>query len=300
MNFPKELSRITKHKKPRHQLYQPGFNPSNSCWLKGEWITLSEDEWRARKDEHERMYARIHTDKQHHRGGPTPLEDMTPAQRQAWKSFSGNKVIEGRHANGAVGPYSAGFAGDRLHPGTLAHMRKIGWKACRRCRLYSEGAVIEQAETFHLPDDILLDEEDAPDVTAEVVKQNRQASTDVFQGCLNGDSTSSFGQFQEQMAIQYLLEAEEEIIWAEWDASRGEPDPYTDLDEARARYAEMRKQARDSLGDRFDEAMARSRASHNSCARANLDNGDGQLFDFVLPEFHDDGSHEPVGEHDVS
>lgn len=299
MNFPKELSRVTKHKRPRYQLYQPGFNSRNSCWLKGEWITLPEDEWRARKDEHERMYACIHTDaqKQHHRDGPTPPENMTPAQRQAWKSYSGNQTIEGRHANGNVGSYGADLAGDHIHTRSIAHMRKIGWKAFRCCRLYPDGEIIDQ-QGYGLPDDLFLDEKDAPDVTSEVVEQNRKASADMFDACLDPED-SPFGTFKAKMAVQYLLEAEEEIIQAEWDLARGKPDPYTNLDEARQQYASMRKKARQSLGNRFKELMARIKQSHNSCARANLDNSDGHLFAFVLPEFHDDGSHEPVGERDV-
>ena len=299
MMFPKKFSRITKHKKPRYQLYQPGFNASNSCWLKGEWITLPEEEWRACREQHEELYACVveESARQHHRNGPTDPEHMTPAQHQAWLSCSGNATIEGRHANGNVGPYGADFAGGRIHKRSIAHMRKIGWKAFRRCRLHPDGEIIDQ-QNLGLPDDLLLDEDGAPDVTSEIVEQNRQASADMFDACLDPDD-GSFGTFKAQMAIQYLLEIEEEIIQAEWDASRGKPDPYTDLGKSRQQYAEMRRKARQSLGGRFDELMAGVKESHNSCARANLDNSDGRLFAFVLPEFHDDGSHDPVGERDV-
>ena len=102
MMFPKEVSRITSHKKPRYQLYQPGFNDRNSCWLEGEWINLPEKEWLARKDDHERMYASVGKDrrKQHHRDEPTSFTQMTDAQRQAWNHYRGNDTIEGRHQNG--------------------------------------------------------------------------------------------------------------------------------------------------------------------------------------------------------
>jgi hypothetical protein len=307
--IPEELVRITKHKKPRHQLYQPGFNDSNSCWLRGDWITLPEEEWHARKDEHARLYACVpkQIGSQHHRDGPTPPDKMTKAQKQAWEFFSGERTIEGRSRHGSVGPYSAPFAGRKPQQKAIAHMKQIGWKAFKRCRLYPDGEVIEQAEKFCLPEDILLDEEEAVNVTAEVVAQNRQRAVDMFESCLDTvrntmevlGATKPGAMFESQMAIQFLIDREEEMVQAEWDESCNKPDPYTDLPSAKQEYADKRRKAREVIGDAFDEMLARQRATHNSCARANLDNSEGRLFSFVLPEFDDDGSHAPMGPRDT-
>ena len=309
MMFPKEVSRITSHKKPRYQLYQPGFNDRNSCWLEGEWINLPEKEWLARKDDHERMYASVGKDrrKQHHRDEPTSFTQMTDAQRQAWNHYRGNDTIEGRHQNGSVGPYGVRFAGNRINQKDLAHMKKIGWKAFRRCRLYPNGDVIEQAEKFDLPEEILLDEDGAVNVTAEVVSQNRRAEMEIFEGCLKSVSetmsilgaTKPEAMFEAQMAAHSVVSREEEMIQLEWDDSRGKPDPYVSLPDARQEYAEMRRKGQEAIGDAFDGLIVQQRTSHNSCARANLDNTDGSSFSFVLPEFNDDGTHPPVGERDV-
>ena len=55
----------------------------------------------------------------------------------------------------------------------------------------------------------------------------------------------------------------------------------------------------DDLDAAFDKLLAENRASHNECERANLDSSDGSSWCFVLPKFHKDGTHEPLGEKDA-
>lgn len=47
------------------------------------------------------------------------------------------------------------------------------------------------------------------------------------------------------------------------------------------------------------EHYAAVKESHNSCARSNLDNSNGFLACYVLPQFKVDGTHEPWGDKDV-
>lgn len=57
------------------------------------------------------------------------------------------------------------------------------------------------------------------------------------------------------------------------------------------------RQALEAKG--LHDAYEQAKQGHNECARENLDNSDGFMYDFVLPVFHLDGIHEPWGERDV-
>ena len=94
MTIPKQVVRVTKNN--LHQLYQPGFNNSNSCWLTGRWITIPKDEWNTRKKEHVLMYKNVGEEqsKQHHRNKGTSLKNMTKAQKQAWEFLSGSETFD--------------------------------------------------------------------------------------------------------------------------------------------------------------------------------------------------------------
>lgn len=48
MKPPKEMTRITKTRKPKHQFYQPGFNIHNGCWLTGAWVDVTQQSRRLR------------------------------------------------------------------------------------------------------------------------------------------------------------------------------------------------------------------------------------------------------------
>lgn len=102
--------------------------------------------------------------------------------------------------------------------------------------------------------------------------------------------------FSVMMAAHSLIKIEERIIKAEWESIKGQKDRFTNLNEERVEYAEMR-QALESLG-KF-AAYEEAKKSHNECARSNLDDSNGLLFCYVLPIFNPDGSHEPWGERDV-
>jgi hypothetical protein len=111
--FPKKLSRRTNHSPARYQIYQPGFNRHNSCWLKGEWITLPRTEWLAKKAKHEVMYAAIReaAKRQTHCDPGTSLKSMSTAQRQAHKFYSGTRVFKVKTANGRTVYYDFEIAG---------------------------------------------------------------------------------------------------------------------------------------------------------------------------------------------
>lgn len=108
----------------------------------------------------------------------------------------------------------------------------------------------------------------------------------------------NFTQFSAMMAFHELVEQEEMIIRGEWDRDHGQEDeaiPY-EPEQERQLYVEMRGKLKPLAN--FDEWYNRSKNSHNECARANLDNSKGNLYCWVLPKFNDDGTHEPLGEHD--
>ena len=122
----KQLFRITNHNKPKYQLYQPGFNPSNSCWLSGDWITLSKNEWEKQKGKHCKLYANLQKDtaKQHHRDKPTKLKDMTPAQKQAYQYYSGDMVFDAIYENEYYGGVSLAMSGRSLKSSSELWLRK--------------------------------------------------------------------------------------------------------------------------------------------------------------------------------
>ena len=72
------------------ELYQPGFNPNNSCWLKGKWIKVPNEGFTECAAKHEALYANLdaETAKQYYRDPPTDKLSMTEAQKQAYKGTS--------------------------------------------------------------------------------------------------------------------------------------------------------------------------------------------------------------------
>lgn len=292
---PVNLARITNHIKPRHQLYQPGFNPDNSCWLDGDWITLPEAEWKARRKAHQAMYANVRKESraQSHRGKATPIKDLTPAQRQAWEFYAGEGSVNGFTADGMPIGIGIGMAGTKASAKTIAHIRARGFKVIRRVKRGKK--VVDQTRGLGLPADIILDNEEPIDFTRVVVNFNRKRGNDLqdnlTEAMVAGDSRVV------GMVFYKLIEHEENIIRAEWGLSIGRPDPYDNLDEERAEYVAQRAKLK-ALVTNFDEWYESSRQTHNDCARANL--GDhGTLFAFVLPKFNEDGTHEPWGTRDV-
>ena len=314
MAFPKEVTRITKGgttptHKPKHQLYQPGFNEGNGCWLPGSWITIPEQYFAVRKVEHEAMYGKVRAAKQHYRDPAGLPENMTQAQRQAWEHFSGQGTAYCRGEGGGVGPVYIELAAGNIRKDSVEWLKKTGRKVLQVVKM-PDGTLSNQQEAFGIPDDVVeacLTPHEPPDPWKSIIEQNRAREDEMLDAFIGeppadvGTSAGVFGtvgDFMATMAFQSLISLEEGIIRAEWDEQRGMPDKYTDVAKERARYVEARKKLREKFGEHFDAHHEARRASHNECARANLGEH-GAMYCFVLPVFYDDGTHEPVGPRDV-
>lgn len=104
------------------------------------------------------------------------------------------------------------------------------------------------------------------------------------------------------VAARHLVEKEIEIVREEHylELHPGAEDRPIDLDEERRTYVRWRRTLVDAMTqERFDPAYAAAKKDHNDCARANLDQSDGTMIDYVLPEFRPDGTHKPWGPKDV-
>lgn len=314
MTIPKTFYRTTKHKKPRFQFYQPGFNRGNSCWLEGEWVTVTHEQW-AKREEHQILYAPILRElgKQHYRDAATPVDKMTRAQKQAWEFNSGLASFEGTQ-NGHIQGFRINMAGGQPKASDLAWMRKNGLKILRQVK-EPNGTITDQIAGYNIPADLIddaLDEKGEPiDFWKGVVKQNQDRRSEMHQGfrsILRGDGAIPVptfgppGQFQgfaAMMAFHQLIKLEEEIILEEWHKRVGRPNIYARGTEAIEEYQKVRAELQELAGEQFAQHYEAQKASHNSCARTNLDNTDGHIFSYVLPKFNPDGTHEPWGDRDV-
>jgi hypothetical protein len=294
----KDVVRITKHKTPRHQLYHYGFNPNNSCWLEGKWVTLPKDEWEAQKDEHQKLFGPVHEakKKQHHRDPATAIEDLTPAQRKAWEFYSGEHILSVQHPDGTVGLFGIETAADKMPERSIDYFRKEGIKVISKTK-DAEGKVFDQADTYGVPEDLRVDTDAEPvDPWDDIVAQNKAREDDITKAFMEGAAEMPFFA---QMAAYEVVHQEANIIRLEWNLAQGVHPPYDDLDAEIARYVERRRKVKETLGDKFEALYQQSRESHNSCARTNLDNSNRYLYYYVLPVFHEDGTHEPWGENDI-
>lgn len=305
MSFPAQVTRITKHAHPRYQLYQPGFNSDNGCWLQGAWVSVPKQDFEARKAGHEEMYGQLRalSAKQYYRDPEVPVEQMTKAQKQAWEHFSGDGHIYIQHANGQVGPANIGLGAGKITAESIQWLEQEGMKVLHTAK-EPDGTVINQKEAYNIPEHLLTGSvEDPVDPWAKIVAQNKAAEQEMFgaymeMGSEGSEEPDTMQPFMIQMAFTHLIMQEETIIQIEWGQSVGRPVAYADIDQERATYVEMRKKLKAKFGDQFDAQYEASRASHNSCARSNLGDS-GVLYCFVLPMFQDDGTHETWGEKDV-
>lgn len=318
-------SRITNHKKPRYQFRWFGFNAGNSCWIggtNGGWVDApSEVAFHAERDAHEAMMVQSEAERlagmktQRHNGDPTPVESMTPAQRAAWNHFSGfanvairvdpNSKSKEDFVPSEVGLVSVEMSGDRLGGVSLRFLRNNGLRLIRWTKHGHTGEVTDvTASVSGVPDDLIdpdvgTDEASAVDPWEEIVQRNmvRQKETAVGLVTLHvqGMGTGGWG----QMAVAGLIMMEQEIVRSEWKALRGDIDPYAFSDLARDLYVEARREIAASLGDDFDPLYVAGKDRHNATARSSLDRSGGSMFSFVLPVFHEDGSHEAWGDRDV-
>jgi len=305
--IPKALARITSHKKARYQLYQPGFNPANSCWLNGEWVTFSKIEWTKLKGAHMKLYAHVREalKKQHHRDKATPLKKLDPAQRQAYEFYSGDHMLEGQR-NGSVSPCRIRMGGNSPRPKDAEWLRREKFKFPRFIKNGPKAKSYDQLKGLNFPADLIEENKKAFDFVTAVVAKNRARTTDFFESSVTAITSepppdapkgTEYQGFAARMAFSLLIDQEETIIRTEWEKGRGEDWLETSLENERGIYVGMRAKLKASVAN-FDEFYQSVRESHNECARKNL--GDhGLLFCFVLPKFNEDGTHEPWGERDV-
>jgi hypothetical protein len=298
MSIPESFSRVTKNRPPRHQLYVPGFNPSNGCWLDGSWTPLPEREWRSRRAAHERLFSGVRkaSAAQSHRGRRRPISSLSPAERTAYEHYSGEMTVDCRDQAGRPQIVGVRMAGKRVSEDGLRHMASNGLLAYERVRDAS-GRVRNQARALSLPAKLVLPVEEPFFFWKSVVAENRRRfREDALFGLEAFRKKEDHGGMGLMMFTQHLLQLEENIVREEHSLSVGEPpDPLSTLEEDRAEYAELRR----GLEAPVLKAYRAARREHNGCARTNLDNTDGNLFSYVLPEFSPDGTHAPWGERDV-
>jgi hypothetical protein len=303
MTIPKELYRITKHTKPRYQLYQPGFNTHNSCWLDGKWIDVPKTEWEQRKDEHQKLSAVIkrRMKSQHYRDEGKKVEDLTPAERQAYEFYSGEGRLDCL-IHDCAQPVHVEMVGANVSAKSIAWLREQGYKVITNVK-QPDGTVTSQLGQG-IPDDLMIDTGEAYDVWKNIVATNKKRQRETFDAFLEGSQdplvagvTIGGLSLPQTMVTQGLLEVEVEIIREEHNLSIGQkPDRYTDLVEERKNYAEMRAKL-EAKG--FHDAYEQAKVTHNECARHNLDSSNGRMYNYVLPKFNPDGTHEPWGPRDV-
>ena len=298
MGIPTNFVKITRHKKPRYMIYQPGFNKSNSCWLDGKWIRISKEEWEQKQVDHQKLYENIKEEmkSQHHRDKGTKMKDMTPAQKQAWEFYSGSDTLECFIKGGGERVFTVGvdLSGRAVSKKSVEWMKKEGYSVIRYVTAY--GKIKDQTKGITIPKELIVENKEPVDTVLATIRENNEQSDDLIKEAFDDLSDS----FYIQIGIRGIVNLEEEIIRSEWGESIGKKDFYDDVRSSIERYKKLRKLATDKLGmKRFQQYYQESLESHNSCERNNLDNSDGGLYCYVLPKFNEDGTHEPWGEKDV-
>jgi len=131
----------------------------------------------------------------------------------------------------------------------------------------------------------------------DIVKGCRQQEDRAFGFFLEGTNDEGMGGLSAMLAVESLVQQEARILSLEM--PEGGYFGKEQLPEEIRRYAKMRQEAKEALGKDFEKFYEEGRQSHNDCARTNLDQSDGHMYDYVLPKFNDDGSHEPPGPRDI-
>jgi len=176
----KKLSRVTKHKRPRCQLYQPGFNKQNRCWLDGGWITVPPKGFTERARRHEKLY-----EGDHKRRGASQLQQgetgMTLAQKQAWEHHSGIGDLCVRGEDGYVSTMMVDLAAGvpSLKGSVWGEVKVISQVLIPNG--FENGSqrykVVDQ--TRGVPPDLLTDDSEPVDIQKVISEQN-QALCDEF------------------------------------------------------------------------------------------------------------------------
>lgn len=295
-NFPTNVTRVTNHNPPRYMFYIPGFNPTNSCWLHGSWVTVSEDRYKREAKKHQKMFGDLKqkAGDQHYRNKGTAISKLSPEQKMAWEHFSGESVFTCYHKDTDKNTHMVRvpMAGKGLSEESIKWLRKMGY--CILPEVSSYGKTYKQLRGIkNVPKDLIAKEEKVVDTVEATIKQNTDFFDEMAEASLK-DGDSPLG-----MGVHRIIELEEAIVRSEWNKSIGEEDPYEDVYDSAAAYKKLRKLAVKCLGAKeFNKRYTEQKNAHNECARANL--GDrGMMYCYVLPKFKADGTHEPWGEKDV-
>jgi len=279
--------------------------------LAGEWVRVPEEEFAQRAPEHEALYACVLADRtlQHHSGDGVSLEDMTPAQRQAWEFYSGNQdfyLVSGQNIQGI----SIRMAGLTPKEKDVEDVRKR-WPHHKLIplELCPWNGVSDKRSEFDFPEDMWLDTDNPIDPQSLIVAQNVQRQRDMWlaqlassqqdgqvPGSING---ASFQEFCTQAVFREVLGQEQTILREEWNRDNGLQDPYDDIDGNIAWYKTMREKLAEIWDEKLvEETLVEWRIPHNDMARGSLDQTNGSGWVFVLPKFNKDGTHPPLGPRD--
>lgn len=295
--IPKVFDRVSKRN--QHQLYQPGFNRRNGCWIDGNWITVYPDDWIMAAHGHAETYAEVHDQMavQSHRNKPVAIKNLTKAQKLAWSYYSGDQDFNYVTPQGTYGIGRCKTQRDKeILPKDIEWIRNREWKIVRQTVDYN-GKVHDILKVLLVPEDLLTPTTDPPvDVWRHIVKENRSNMDGMGRAAakqaLREDEDPRLRGLMAGMAITTLLEIEDEIIRDEWSfQQKGKPDRYTDRVESLQRYVALRGDLQESFGDQFQGWYDQIKETHNSCARHN--------HSWVLPKFNADGTHDPLTDENV-
>lgn len=318
--FPEVWAKKTSHSKPRYMFYMPGFNPCNGCWLNGDWVYVSEEQYKKESKKHNQLFSKVKKESktQHYRDQSIPLKDLTEAQKKAYEHFSGESTLYAYRVmsdkdlskkditeeekflhlhkmdmvkeNRLVFCVRVRLSGKNISEKSIKWIRENGYKIIPMVSNY--GKTTDQLKGIKrtTPKDIIADEKDVIDTTAAAIKQNNNQEDLMATEFLKNVDTCDIG-------IDAIIRIEEYIIKAEWEKSIGKSDMYDDVKKMTQRYKKLREIAISSLGkNTFMEYYQESKSEHNGYEKEDLEKG---FPGYVLPEFHDDGTHEAWGPKDV-
>lgn len=142
-----------------YQLYQPGFNESNGCWLHGRWVNAkvkSDGEWGAVRDAHIAMYGNLEAEckHQHHSSKGVDPKDMTPAQKKAWEFDSGLGSLYVLCKDGiGIQPIGIQLRGGKAPASQIAWIRDREWRVITIVKAYKK-TYPQPVEEYGIPKDL--------------------------------------------------------------------------------------------------------------------------------------------------
>ena len=251
-----ELTRITKHKKPRYQHLRIGFRPSDSTWLVPEtpldWVNHPEAEHQAWSDRWTKLFAtvdlRVRGEKE------TPLDRMTEAQRVAYEQFSGYVELNGFTPDRYFQSLFLETTGDHLSESSVKFLRERQLTIPRWAKEGRDEEKYDQFRGVRCPAEFIVENEEPIWQLKEVVDQNLANFDAQFEYALenaiqernrtkdwNPEESWDYG-----MMVESLRVAESDIQMDE----RNQQDPefdvrfeYPGLEATKARFERMLAQA---------------------------------------------------------